>query len=156
MNTLFIFGAKYLFILSPLLALMWWHKLPVFKKKTAVKFALFSLPLTLIIGKILNLLVVSPRPFVVDNFTPLIQHAADNGFPSDHTLLVASIAAVVTFIDIKKSPWFWLIAIGVAVSRVAVGVHHPIDVTGSAAIAAVSAYIVHYGLQWYTKNNGNK
>lgn len=153
MNTLYIFGAKYLFILSPLLGLFWFYKLPKEKRGKALVFGILTLPLAFIIAKIASHFYMNPRPFVVDNFTPLIPHAPDNGFPSDHTLLVAAVASVVTFLDIRKSLWFWIIAIAVAISRVAVGVHHPIDVTASAIIAAASGYVVHFALKWYTNRN---
>jgi undecaprenyl-diphosphatase len=156
MNTLYIFGAKYLFILSLLLGLWWFYKLPKDKRGEALIFGILTLPLAFIITKIAGHFYFDPRPFVADHFTPLIAHDPDNGFPSDHTLLVSAIAAVVTFLDIRKSLWFWLVAIAVAVSRVAVGVHHPIDVTASAIIAAVSAYIVHFSLKWYTTRNAKR
>lgn len=147
----FIFGAKYLFAASIILGAWWLWKLPKNKRREAVIFAAWVLPLSLIIAKIGSLLFFNPRPFVVGDFVPLIPHAPDNGFPSDHTLLVSAIATVVTFIDIRRSPWFWLIAIIVAVSRVGVGVHHPLDVTASAAIAATTAFIIHLCTKRYRK-----
>jgi undecaprenyl-diphosphatase len=149
MDTLFIFGAKYLFALSLLLGAWWFYRLTNEKRKHALIFGIFTLPLAFVLAKIASHFYMNPRPFVVDNFTPLISHAPDNGFPSDHTLFVAAIATVVTFIDIRRSVPFWLVTIIVAISRVYVGVHHPIDVTGSVVIAAISGYIVHFVLKAY-------
>ncbi|MDB5194001.1 MAG: phosphatase family protein [Parcubacteria group bacterium] len=156
MNTLYIFGAKYLFVLSPLLGLWWFVKLPKERRKRVFIFGLLTLPLAFILAKTASHFYMNPRPFVVDHFTPLIPHAADNGFPSDHTLFVSAIAAVVTFFNRRLALLFWLVAIAVAVSRVAVGVHHPIDVTFSAIIAAVSAYIVHFFLKCYNRHNAER
>jgi undecaprenyl-diphosphatase len=154
MNTFYIVGAKYLFILSPLIGAWWFFKQPKEKWRSTFIYGLCTLILTFIVAKIASHLYYDPRPFIQYGFTPLIPHAADNGFPSDHTLLVSAIAAVVTFVDIRKSFWFWLVAIVVAISRVGVGVHHPIDVTGSAIIAAVCAYAVHIVRNWYNKKHG--
>lgn len=153
MDYLYIFGAKYLFILSIIFGLIWIYRLPKEKRAGALFFGALALVLAFVIAKIGNQLYMNPRPFVVNNFTPLIPHAPDNGFPSDHALLVSAIATVITFMDIRRSLWFWLIAIAVAVSRVAVGVHHPLDVTASAIIASLSGYIVHFFTKWYTNRN---
>lgn len=153
MNTIYIIGAKYLFILPIILGAWWLWKLPRNDRKWAAIFGLLTCVLAYVSAKVAGHFYYDPRPFVTGSFTPLIPHAADNGFPSDHALLVSAIASVVTFIDLRKSIWFWLLAIAVAVSRVGVGVHHPVDVTASAAIAAVSAYIVHLALKWYTNRN---
>jgi undecaprenyl-diphosphatase len=153
---MYIFGAKYLFILSPILALIWFYKLPKEKRGETLIFTALALPTAFILAKIASHFYFNPRPFVTGGFAPLIPHAPDNGFPSDHALLVSAIASVVTFMDIRKSMWFWLIAIIVAISRVGVGVHNPLDVTASAIIAAVTAYVVHFVLKWYTNRNAKR
>ncbi len=103
--------------------------------------ALFAVPaliLTYLLGKIGSFLYFDARPFVVDHFIPLIMHAADNGFPSDHTLLAAGLAAVGMYWNKKLGIVLWALAALIAVARVYVGVHHPIDVIGSAVIALIA------------------
>lgn len=142
MSAFFIFSAKYLFAVSILIlgAYFFTRRWPAQKE-----LALFAIPAGLfayILGVIANHLFYDPRPFVVGNFTPLIQHAADNGFPSDHTLLLAALAAVGMYWNRRLGIVLWAIALLVGVSRVYVGLHHPIDIAGSViiAIAAVSAW----------------
>ena len=100
------------------------------KQKEMLIFAVILLPLSYIIAKIIGHFYFDPRPFVLGNFTPLIPHAADNGFPSDHTLFGAAIALFISvspknghfpacFCDI-----YWL-------ARVLAGVHHVADISGS-------------------------
>ena len=87
-------------------------------------------------------LYTDPRPFAVGHYDPLIAHVADNGFPSDHALLAAFLVACVVLVR------FWLslpivAVLGVLVdwARVGAGIHHPIDVIGSAVFVAAGAVI---------------
>ncbi len=144
MDALFIFGAKYLFVLSIVIGAIYFLKAPGGTKKEIFIFAVFTLPLTFLLGVLANHLYINPRPFVVDNFVPLIPHAADNGFPSDHTLLVSAIAMFFSFFSRRTALWLWIIAFSVGISRVYVGVHHLTDIFGSVTIAVVSGYAVFY------------
>lgn len=94
-------------------------------------------------AKIAGHFYTDTRPFVSGNFTPLIPHAADNGFPSDHMLLASALAAVVMCYRKRLGYALWAVAIIIGISRVYVGVHHPIDIVGSALIALLAAFIVH-------------
>jgi undecaprenyl-diphosphatase len=142
-DPLFIFGAEKLFILSPLVAAYFFYKLPRETQKEVVIFAFFSLPLTFILGMFVREIYFNPRPFVVGGFGPLISHAPDNGFPSDHVLLVSAIASIVTFYSKKYAIALWIIALLVGISRMYVGVHHSLDVLGSIFIALLCANIVY-------------
>jgi undecaprenyl-diphosphatase len=83
-------------------------------------------------------LYYDPRPFVTQHVTPLFPHAADNGFPSDHTLLAMFLAMCALFYSRK---WGVLIALATAigVARVASHVHHRIDIVGAMVVAIVAA-----------------
>src|SRR6185312_13600685 len=95
MNTIIIHCAKYLIIVPIIAVLVWFVRLPKHERKQAFFLALITLPLAYILAKIAGHFYYDPRPFVVGNFTPLVAHAADNGFPSDHTLLAGALAASV-------------------------------------------------------------
>jgi undecaprenyl-diphosphatase len=83
-----------------------------------------------------------PRPFKVGHFHPLIPHAADNGFPSDHALLAAFLVACVLFARAwLATPIVATLAILVDWARVGAGIHHPIDVIGSSVFVGVGAFI---------------
>lgn len=140
-DSLFIFTAKYLIILSPVLALRYWYSSNQTTRREFALFALISLPLTYITGLILRQLWFDPRPFVVNKFTPLIAHAADNGFPSDHALLAGALAALMLYFNRRVSVWLWLIATAIGVARVYVGVHHIVDIAASLVIALGCALI---------------
>ena len=92
-------------------------------------------------------LIADPRPFLVSGQAPLIPSAQDNGFPSDHTLLVATTAAVVTVANPRAGGLFWAAAALVGLARVYARVHHLLDVAGSLVIVglALAAYV---GIRW--------
>jgi undecaprenyl-diphosphatase len=85
---------------------------------------------TLVLVKLAGLVYAHPRPFVVHHVLPLIAHAADNGFPSDHS---AAAGLAVAFLW-PRSRLFAAIAIVfgllVGVARVAAQLHWPIDIAG--------------------------
>jgi undecaprenyl-diphosphatase len=144
MDSFFIFSAKYLFILP---ALMLGTYFFVQKWPTQKRMALFAIPAGLfayVLGLIAGYLYYDPRPFVVEHFTPLVSHAANNGFPSDHTLLVSAFAMVALYWNRTLGVVLWVLAITVAVARVYVGVHHPLDVIGSIVLGAVGVSVVYW------------
>jgi undecaprenyl-diphosphatase len=143
----FIFGAKYALVLSFIAAGIFLLKAPRDEQQRIVLFAVLALPLIYMTALIASSLYDNPRPFVVGDFTPLVPHAANNGFPSDHTLLVSAIAAVCSFYSRRVGAILWMIALYVGMSRVYVGVHHPVDIVGSAVIAVVVSLIVFQGIK---------
>ena len=141
MNLLIILSAKYLFLVSILIALLFFLKADKKIKKGLFFLALIAFPLSLIIAKISAFFIQDPRPFVVEHIKPLITHAADNGFPLDHTLLTMAIASVLFVYNRKLGIMLFIIALLVGVSRILALVHHPLDIFGSTVIAIGVTYI---------------
>ena len=81
------------------------------------------------------------RPFVTVNKLPLIAHAADNGFPSDHTLLSAACAFLIAPFAIYFSLAAFVAALFVGLARVGCMLHSPLDITASIVFAGI-AHIV--------------
>jgi membrane-associated phospholipid phosphatase len=80
-----------------------------------------------------------PRPFVHDPASsPLFSHAADNGFPSDHSTAAGLIAALVFRYQRVIGGLLAVCAALVAVARVAAHVHHAQDVVAGLAIGVVA------------------
>lgn len=141
MNTLIIIGAKYLYLLAVIIAIA-----PFFlsdKKKEVVIFSILDLTVVYMVGLFGGILYYDPRPFVSEHITPLISHVADNGFPSDHTLLAAALASILYCYNRRLGLVVFVIAILVGVSRMLAGIHHLIDVVGSLGIAVVVTFIVY-------------
>lgn len=150
----FIFGAKYLYIVSLLVAAAFFLTLDRETKKQLIVFGIASFALAFVLSIAARALVDNPRPFVVGGFEPLVPHDPDNGFPSDHTLLVASVASLISFFNRRYAVVLWLIALLVGISRIYAGVHHPIDILGSIAISITAALIVYATIAtWKQRNN---
>ena len=143
-NYIFIFGAQYLYLLVGVIALVGFWKLPKENKKEIIIFGAIALPAIYLVSKIGVWLYFDPRPFVVSHFTPLIPHAPDNGFPSDHVLLISAIASIIYPFSKKASVMIWAVTVLVSISRVYVGIHHPVDVVGSVIISVVVSVLVYF------------
>ena len=92
-------------------------------------------------SKVLSGVVVDPRPYLVTHTHPLIATARDNGFPSDHVLLVAWLTASLWWIDRRWMPAFAAGMVLVMIGRLGVGAHHTLDVLGSVVIVTVAALV---------------
>ncbi|MBI2064401.1 MAG: phosphatase PAP2 family protein [Candidatus Yanofskybacteria bacterium] len=146
-----IFGAKYLLWVLIGLVLVWFLRLPKEKQKRFILFGITALPLIYAAAKLIGLFYYNSRPFVVGDFTPLIPHEPDNGFPSDHTLLGAAMAAVTYPFSRKVSLISWGVTVLIGISRVLAGIHHPIDIAGSMAVAIFVGFLTHNLLLFFKK-----
>lgn len=157
LDNFFIFGAEYLYIFSLLITFWVFYKLPIESKKKMVILGIVTCGLAFGLSLLARELYFNPRPFVVDGLEPLVAHEADNGFPSDHTLLVGALAAITMFFYRRASLYLWLIASVVALSRVYVGVHHLLDVSGSIVITLLSTFTAYAIIRntniWKTTNS---
>jgi len=143
MDNLIIFGARHLTVVMILIAFAFFLKLSRTKKIETVVFAAISLPIIFLAARIAALLYFNPRPFVVGNFTPLIEHAVNNGFPSDHTLLSVSVATITFYFNKKVGLFLFVLAVLVGTARVLAGVHHAVDIAGSLVIAILISLLVY-------------
>lgn len=142
MNEIIVFTASYLYLASVALFIGYFFISEKAVRRRILLVSLFALPLSYLSGLAAGLLYYDPRPFVVLHITPLISHAADNGFPSDHALLMGTLAAIVTAFDRRVGAVAWVLAILVGTARVLAAIHHPIDILASFAIAIAATLIV--------------
>jgi undecaprenyl-diphosphatase len=138
MDTLIFFLARYLIVVPPLTLLqhVW-----MLQKNERVRFVihiLLSFLIAYIGAKTAGAVFDNPRPFVVGNFEPLVPHGVENGFPSMHTLVAATIAFILLGRSRALGIALIVVAILVGIGRVYAGVHHGIDVVGGFTIAALS------------------
>lgn len=152
MDMVIIFCAKYLiFFVVLATALAWWRVDTETKKQFAVAAVIGGI-VALVLAKIAGHLYFDPRPFVSHHVKPLISHAADNGFPSDHSLLAGMLTAITFFYSRKIASIMLVMTILIGVARVLAKVHSPIDILAGWLFGAIGAVIGYYVSRWlFTK-----
>ena len=138
-----VFWAQYLPFLILGVAIVFLLRLEKPRRVSAVALFLVSSGIAFVADKMLNRLIESPRPFLVNDIAPLFPHSADNGFPSEHVLFAIVIASVIFAYNRKLGIILAILGLVVGSARVLANVHHPIDVIGGIGIALVSIFCAH-------------
>lgn len=139
MDSVIIFCAKYLFAAVILLYVLAVYQASKRDRKALVIAVVIAGITAVILDKLSGKLYYDPRPFVTHNVTPLIKHAADNGFPSEHTILSMTIAILLFYYRRRLGALAIVIAYIVGVARIAAHVHSPIDIIGGIVIGIIAA-----------------
>jgi len=139
-DTLVVFSAKYLIFISGSIFIIVTFLSRRTVRNSILKLAVFAFPLAYIMALIASSLFYDTRPFVVEHVQPLIPHAPDNGFPSQHTLL-GMVAATSVFVYHRKvGVLLAVLGVLIGVSRVIAKVHYPVDIIVSIAIAIAATF----------------
>ncbi len=110
--------------------------------KKAALLALVSLALALLIAQAIGYAYFRDRPFASHEVNLLVDRSTDPSFPSDHVTFSFAIAGIVWLQD-RRIGWPALILGGlIALSRVFVGTHYPLDVIGGALVGLGAAVLV--------------
>lgn len=114
------------------------------RSKLAALSAAASAALALIVNVLLGHLWFHDRPFVDHPRATLllVHHAADNSFPSDHASVAFAVAFAVLVFHRRLGLLLVLGATAIAIDRIFVGVHYPVDVGASLLIGLASALAV--------------
>lgn len=141
MNEVVIFGARYLFIVVVLLEVAFLVLRHRRRWREMIIAAAIIGSVAFLASLVANRFIQDPRPFILGRFTPMIPSATDNGFPSDHVLLLAATAAVTMVASLRAGLLGLLGAVLVGLARVYVGVHHLADVAGSVVIVGIAGAV---------------
>ncbi len=138
MDAIVIFIAQYLIFIEALVA-----AIVLFKSEKESRIKVFLLLIitsafSFVIAKIAGSIYYNPRPFVLNNSSPLFFHEATNGFPSNHSLLAFALALPILSFNRKVGLALSAFAILIGLSRIMSGVHHPADIFGSFLIVSFS------------------
>lgn len=141
-------AAQYGFIVSFLIAAAVWLRLPRRQKIELLVAGLVGAALCLALVKLGGALYYDPRPFVTQHVVPLFSHPADNGFPSDHTVLTMFVALSVLYYSRTWGLVLVAVSLLAGVARVLAGVHTPVDILAAVAMAAFAAFAAHGIALW--------
>ncbi len=114
------------------------------RSKLAALSAATSAALALLVNVLVGQFWFHDRPFVDHPRLTvlLIRHAPDNSFPSDHGSVAFAIAFAVLAFHRRLGVLLVLAATAIAVDRILIGVHYPVDVATSLLIGLGSALLV--------------
>jgi undecaprenyl-diphosphatase len=153
-HSLIVAVASYAVFLVPVAAALVWCQVPRAQKIALAGVGVLAIVLAVVGIEIGAHLWTDPRPFVVDGRAPLIAHAADNGFPSDHTTFAAAIAAALLPWRRRLAAGLLLLAAAVGAARVAAHVHHVPDIAGGFLIGTVAAVLAILVVKALLRNRG--
>ncbi|NGP59335.1 undecaprenyl-diphosphatase [Paenibacillus thiaminolyticus] len=144
LNPAAVFVAEYMVYALALAMLVYWFTRSGRNRMMVIQAGLAFI-LAEIMGKAASKLYSHHQPFAeLPEVNKLIDHAIDNSFPSDHTILFFSVCVSFWLVR-KKEGWLWLaLACCVAVSRIWVGVHYPVDIAAGALLGMVSALVMYW------------
>lgn len=100
--------------------------------------------LTIALVKLGAALYAHPRPFVVFHAVPLVAHAADNAFPSDHLAAIGLAAGYLWTRSRALAVLALAVALAVGWARVLALLHWPIDVACGFLFGLAAAAIGHW------------
>lgn len=113
------------------------------ENRKLVLFALTIAVLTLGIDRIIEMSYFRPRPFVSHTVTLLVEKSTmDPSFPSNHAAGSFALAFALFWKHRKAGSVLLIMAVFMALSRLYIGVHYPLDVLAGAFIALSVTWIV--------------
>lgn len=154
MNSVIVAVASYAVFLVPLAAVVVWLQVPRTQKLALAGVGVLTIVLATVGIELAALVWTDPRPFVVDGHTPLLPHAADNGFPSDHTTFAAAIAAALLPWRRRLAAGLLIVAAVVGAARVAAHIHHVPDIIGGFLIGVAAAAVAIVAVRALLRNRG--
>lgn len=104
----------------------------------------FSVLTTVVVVQAIKVIIALPRPFqVLASINALAPYESGYSFPSAHAAITVAIATATFFYHRRLGIILYVFALIVALSRIYVGVHYPIDVVAGAVLGWGIAYILH-------------
>lgn len=138
MNNLAIFFAVYaIYFLGAVVVWLWLSG----HRRLAWQ-ATLSSGLAWLSGKFIKDFFYLPRPYIVGQHHLLTRSLLDGSFPSHHAAVAFGLSFAIYFAKPKLGTWLLATSLLIAVSRVMVGVHYPIDILAGGILGYVSARVI--------------
>lgn len=137
------------FLVMAALAVAWLSIRPgtITRLREGVVGALFAAALALGINQVISHIWARPRPSMAhptDVHLWFTNASADPSFPSDHSAAAFAVGFALLFVSRKWGIGMVALAVVVAISRVAIGLHYPGDVLAGAGVGLLAAFVVMY------------
>lgn len=139
-----IFAARYLIFVLLLAIPFLWNKGK--QGRHAVSELLWAVGVSILITTLISHVIDRPRPFMVtgSGISHLIPEPFNFSFPSGHTAAAFAATGILLSCDRRLGGIAFVIAIFVALGRIAVGVHYPSDILGGIGVAAIVFLLVKF------------
>ena len=137
------FAAKWLLYLTGLWMVIMWIRSGR-AMRTALLDSAFSAALGLGLSQVISYFYYHPRPFEIKLGNQFLGHATESSFPSDHGVIMFSIALALLMSRVSRVWGIVLMLVGLVVawSRVYLGVHFPFDMAGAFVVALFAVLII--------------
>lgn len=118
---------------------------PSARNLTIVMMLMYSAMLGFFTSRLLKLMVHYTRPVThLEHVTTLVVSSNRLAFPSDHTAVAVSGAvAYFYFVNPVVGIVFFILALIIGISRIAAGVHYPLDVLASTVLGIVTTTFLY-------------
>lgn len=93
-----------------------------------------------VLSYVIKYIFVIPRPFIINNITPLVLESGFS-FPSSHVMVISALTILIWNINHKIGYVFIVFTILTAFSRMIIGVHYPVDVLGGMFFGALVGFL---------------
>jgi len=147
MTELIVFGAKYLVVVVMLggaLVLAFAGE----RRRRLTYVLVVALPLGYALARLAGLFFAHNQPFAVEGFEPLVPHAVDNSFPSDHVALGGIFASLAFLVDRRVGLVLWAFTLLVGLSRMLAGLHYGVDVLVATLLALGAVFVARKVVLW--------
>lgn len=153
MNSIIIFCAQYLYLFVVAVIVIAWLRTQKDKRLEFLVAIILAGGIAFILSRIASKTYYDPRPFVTERVKPLIAHAADNGFPSDHALLTGTLTAITYFYNKKVAFVMLILTILIGIARILAKIHSPLDIGAGWLFGIVGAVASYYLVSWYWRKH---
>ncbi len=144
LDQILIFGALYLpyvLIISSLLLLVFDFK----RYKFLPILSILSGFIAYLLVSFFRALYYNPRPFMSIDSEFLLSHHDTSSFPSAHTSFFFAFSAIIFLYNKKAGIIFFTLSFIIGLSRIATGLHWPIDILGGIVLGVAVGFVVwHY------------
>ncbi|VAX76950.1 Putative undecaprenyl-diphosphatase YbjG [Serratia symbiotica] len=142
------FLARDAIALLPLLLIWLWlggPKSKLISQREVVAKTITALLLSMLVSAVIRKLLPHDRPFVARIGHLFLAHEPDSSFPSNHGTAIFTFGLAFLFwYRIWLGGLLMIVAMGIAWSRIYLGIHWPLDMVSSFLIGLVSCLVTHW------------